>query len=237
MDTIHTMEASKRLAHLIGQPFGRWLVREIYKKEPGASSAMALCECQCEAKTRRLMEVHGLNRGNTKSCGCVTVERMKAQKIRKTHGEGDWRNGKRTPEYMIWLDMKWRCSPKNKSARKLYFKRGIRVCERWMKYENFLEDMGRKPTPKHEIDRRDNDLGYFKDNCRWATEREQSLNRRDAHFVYLDGEIVPLSVAAEKLGLPYLWIYRRTEPIEFDSEADKIATLGNMKHPPTLHLD
>lgn len=231
------MEYSKRLAHLVGQEFGRWKVLAVYKKEPGANSAKALCECQCQSKTQRLIEIHSLNRGRSGSCGCVTKERMTGSKIRQTHGEGGWRNGqKRSPEYQTWLDMGWRCHPESKWAHR-YFERGIAVCERWKKYENFLEDMGRKPSPKHEIDRINNDLGYCKENCRWATELQQALNRSNAIFIYLDGEIVSFHEAAKTLGISYQRLYHCTQKIEWDSDEDYEAAITRPLNPPTLVLE
>jgi hypothetical protein len=214
------MEHSKRLAHLIGQRFGRLTVKEVYKKELGANSARALCGCDCG--TIRTFETHSLHRGASQSCGCVTVERMTGNTIHKTHGEGDWRHGKRTPEYTIWLDMRWRCQPTNEATRKDYFEKGVRVCERWNSYENFLADMGRKTGPKYEIDRYPNENGnYEPGNCRWATEKEQTRNRRTTPYTYFDGEYLTLAEIAERLHLPYIKIWMRTVPVEWDSPEDE----------------
>lgn len=98
----------------------------------------------------------------------------------KSHGLSRDSNGDKTYIYRAWSSMKQRCyNPKAKGF-ELYGGRGITVCARWLKsFESFYEDMGERPSEYHSLDRRRNNEGYCKENCRWATKQEQSLNQRD----------------------------------------------------------
>ena len=84
--------------------------------------------------------------------------------------------------------MKMRCENPNHVAYAAYGGRGIAVCERWQFFENFYADMGHRPTPSHTIERIDNDKGYEKSNCRWATHKEQAANRRNNTWLIVRGE-------------------------------------------------
>ena len=102
--------------------------------------------------------------------------------------------------------MKGRClNPKHK-AYPAYGGRGITVCEKWLKFENFLKDMGERPEGKT-LDRKDNDKGYYKGNCRWATSDEQYDNR--GSVIEYDGEKHTIKGWADKFGIPYARLQAR----------------------------
>ena len=123
--------------------------------------------CVCDCGNRVDVSGSQLRNGKTRSCGCL------ARDLNTKHGE----SSRRTPEYSTWHAMLKRCTNPNATGYDNYGGRGIAVCDRWRRYENFLADMGRRPLGTS-IDRRDNDGNYEPGNCRWATAIEQSRNMR-----------------------------------------------------------
>lgn len=127
---------------------------------------------------------------------------------------------KPTKEYRAWMNMRFRCRDKVGKNSATYAGRGIEVCARWNhknSFPLFLEDMGRAPTETHSIDRIDNNKGYFPENCRWATKREQVLNRSVALTFELDGQTFDTRSLAAYTGIPYatiVWRYYKGLPFE-----------------------
>lgn len=105
--------------------------------------------------------------------------------------------------------MKSRCLNKNDDSYPDYGGRGIIVCDRWLNFENFLSDMGRRPSPQHTIERINNNGNYEPSNCKWATSAEQRLNTRRTVFIEVKGKRVKLQEFAKSLGLNAYMIYAR----------------------------
>lgn len=117
-----------------------------------------------------------------------------------------------TPEYRAWQQMRLRCLDPKHAAYANYGGRGITVCDRWKSSpENFFADMGRKPTPLHELDRKDNDKGYSPENCRWATRKANDRNRRSNRMVTHGGQTHALAEWCDRLGLPRDTIKKRLD--------------------------
>jgi hypothetical protein len=132
-------------------------------------SWVCLCSCGKEVVARS----DNLISGRQVSCGCYN-DRRKRLAIKHGHS----RNGQRSSEYISWHMMLQRCNNPNTPCYEDYGGRGIKVCERWRKFENFLEDMGKKPDPKMTIDRVDVNGNYEPTNCCWATRKQQRANQR-----------------------------------------------------------
>lgn len=165
---------------MTGKEYGNLTV--IGKAKSDRYGAYWMCKCNCG----NITTVRGshLRQGRTISCGCKQGNHVAVVK----HGHAMGKDKKASPEYYTWLAMMARCkNPKTKHYR-LYGGRGISVCERWIMFENFLSDMGLRPSSKYSLDRYPNkDGNYQPDNCRWATIKEQNRNTSRNVFIEFDG--------------------------------------------------
>ena len=153
------------------------------------------CICSCGNKTN--VATTPLLLGKVQSCGCLKIE------LKIKHGDSD------SLEYFAWRSMRNRCTSSTNPFYDKYGGRGIKICERWSDYNNFLFDMGRKPTKLHSLERIDNDGDYTPENCKWATKSEQTRNRRITIKIKHDGKEMLIQEWAKELGFPYSTLYMR----------------------------
>ena len=182
--------------NLLGQVFGQLTVVEA--AEPVNGTTYWWCVCACGV--HKQIGAGELKQGKTVSCGCQRGHARGAQL--RTHGEGYGTN--KTVEYGVWGKMHGRCEHPGNPNYKDYGGRGITVCTRWsgpQGYTNFLEDMGRRPSAAHSIERKDNNAGYSPENCIWATKLVQMANKRDNRRLTFNGETLHLAEWARRVGL------------------------------------
>lgn len=181
-----------------GQSFGRW---KVLGRAGSTERGQAVFSCVCECGTSRAVVGKELRSGRSKSCGCLFREEVSRR--RYVHGQT------RTAEYRAWSAMKNRCLSK-KELYKHWGGRGIEVCERWLaSFECFLEDMGKRPSSKHSLERVDVDKGYCKENCKWATQKEQQRNKTNTVRLNIDGDVLTLPEASARFGIKEATIYAR----------------------------
>jgi hypothetical protein len=114
-----------------------------------------------------------------------------------------------TAEHVVWCEIVARCTnPRHKSYAD-YGGRGITVCQRWMRFETFISDMGPRPSGKHTVERVDNDAGYQPENCVWALQAQQAVNKRNNRHITHDGQTLTVSQWAAAVGLKAATIYTR----------------------------
>jgi hypothetical protein len=129
--------------------------------------------------------------------------------------------GTKMREYAIWSTMKQRCNNQNNVDYKDYGGRGIKVCDRWNDFANFIEDMGKCPSKNHSLDRIDNDSGYNPENCKWTTGKFQCNHTRKNVLITLGDVTMTVAQWSDHTGIGYTTIYNR----KYRSGWDDVKTL------------
>jgi hypothetical protein len=160
-----------------GQRIGKLVVKKVVLAEWG-SHRRTMVECRCDCGKKHVVEQKKLVIWHTQSCGCSHHRR---------------KDRSRTAEYRAWYFMMRRCYAKKDKAYKDYGGRGIRVCKRWHDFDSFAADMGKKPSSRHSLGRKDNDGDYSPDNCEWQTKLQQANNTRNSLLLTARGKTMTLA--------------------------------------------
>lgn len=178
---------------LVGNTYGRLTVLRSAGRS-NAGSRLWLCRCSCGIET--VVHSGALTQGHTKSCGCLRHEsRNTRHGMAREQGEG------KHPVWLAWASMNQRCYDVHATNYKDYGGRGIKVCRRWVVFENFRDDMLPTWFSGGTLERDDNEGDYSPQNCRWATKKEQARNRRSTRWVEVFGERMSLAEAVERFGV------------------------------------
>lgn len=169
-------------------------------------SPRAYWECRCDCGNTLSVQGRNLRNTHTRSCGCL--QREGSSRANTKHG----RSGDSI--YKIWKGINDRCLNPMRKEFPHYGGRGITVCDRWHRdtpraFENFLEDMGERPSKRHTVDRTDNDGPYSPENCRWATRRDQGNNRRTNVPFTHEGLTQTVTEWARELGINSSTVFNR----------------------------
>lgn len=178
----------KPLLDRTGEKYGPWIAVGLVRSERICGKMTSLWLCRCECGNEKEILAKYLN--HPPVCSCLINKKSKPVK----HGKCGSR------AYNSWSEMKARCLNKNFVKYEYYGGRGIKICDRWLKFENFYEDMG-DPPEGMSLDRKDNNKGYFKDNCRWATDYQQANNTRNNRLITFNGKTQTLAEWSRETGL------------------------------------
>lgn len=195
--TLSMLSSNFKLSNVklkIGDKVGRLTVLDVYKiNKNGKNRCYCKCKCDCGNVVDIRMDCIGTKYGKTYSCGCY---RNEVNKKAKTHGKS------KESEYNTWVSMKQRCLNPNAPNYPLYGGIGIKICDRWVhSFENFLEDMGSKPSKEYSLDRINVNGNYEPSNCRWATNEEQQNNKKNNVKVEFNGLSYSIKELSEKFGI------------------------------------
>lgn len=204
-----------QIKDLTGQRFGRLTAIKYVIKEDKLHRVYWLCECECG--NQKLIPSYSLTTGKSTSCGCKNIERF------KTHGMA------RTRLYKIWQDAKTRCNNPNTPYYFKYGGRGIKFTEQWNSFEPFMEwALANGYQDNLTLDRIDVNGDYEPSNCRWITNSEQQLNKRNNHNLTYNGKTQTIREWADEMGMQHRTLSSRI--MDYHWSVEKALTTPVKKH-------
>lgn len=201
----------KKCESLIGKKVNLWFIKGPIQKSPNNANRQIFCVCECGAE--RWVAAGGLVNGKSKSCG--------SRKHRPNYGNV------KHPLYRSWIQMHARCRNNLKKGNHRYFGRGIKVCKRWDNFQTFIKDVGEKP-PGTSLDRINNNGDYSPSNCRWATPKEQALNRCDNKYHLINGRKYTVSQISDITKIGRTALYKRVWKNQQILKQDELSLLDHL---------
>jgi len=178
---------------------------------------------QCSCGNILEVNISSVNTNNTKSCGCLNLEKIKERNFK--HGKN------RTKKHRTWQNIKTRCLNKSRKYYKHYGGRGITICEKWLNFEGFDEDMPDPPGEEYQIERINNNGNYEKSNCKWATRKEESRNKRTNINITYNGKTQILADWAEEFNInPGVLRYRLKNGWDIEKALTFQVKIGNNQY-------
>jgi hypothetical protein len=195
---------NKRIIDLTGQKFNMLTVIKF-----SHADKEAWWECKCDCGKIKTLRARNIKSGLIKSCGCFNIEKIMDRNIKH--------NLCGTKTYTTWLNMIKRCTDPNNNSYKNYGARGIKLCDKWLTFKGFYEDMGDRPN-ETTLDRIDNDGNYLKENCKWSTKKEQANNRRNSRIITYKNKTQTLQQWADELGINVKKLWNRLFTLKWTVE-------------------
>lgn len=193
---------SNNFIDMHGKRYGRLLVLDRAEDAISARSRHTRWNCICDCGKLVTVRSSGIMTGDTRSCGCLRRDLLNEKSSKKS----------KMPEYGIYRSIISRCLNPNVKRYNNYGGRGINICQRWLDgFENFIADMGERPSVYHSIERIDNNGGYSPENCKWATMDEQAKNRSNNYFIEFGGERMILQDWSKRIGINHSNLKKRIE--------------------------
>lgn len=219
---------------ITGQKFGKLTAIE---RCGTARDGKAIWLFRCDCGNYHKVSGRDVRDGHSRSCGCLATELLIKRNFKHGHTK---HNNIATPEYKAWLQMRKRVESPTYHAYQHYKDRGIKICDAWLGdngFNNFFDDMGKKPTPGYTLERIDNNKGYEPDNCRWATMAEQNLNKSSNKLITYMDITMTQKEWGDKVGIDQTVIHKRlkrgwsiedtlTKPLYYTMKIKRVAVIG-----------